>query len=136
MAQKKDKAVVWYDGTKAKELDKLCKEFTEAEAIYNNAKKVYDELKQEIFNKAEAVKGLHQANKYQFLYVMPKDTVAVELEKLVNLYPDVASDERIYIRTVNIKTLEQLYPNIASDNFIYKVTRKGTSYIKDVKAID
>ena len=136
MAQKKDKASVWYDGKKAQELDALCKKYLDAEAIYNNAKKEYDTLKAQIFEKAEVVKGLHQAGKYQFNYVIKDDTVAVELEKLVNLFPKVASDERIYIRTVDINTLQELYPKVAKNENIYKVTRKGTSYIQGVKAID
>ena len=109
MAQKNDKAVVWYDGKEAKEMDALCKEFIDADAVVKNAEKVRDAIKKEIFEKAEVIKGLHQASKYQFLYVMPKDTVTVELEKLVNLHPDVASDERIYIRTVDIEALKRLH---------------------------
>ena len=136
MAQKNDKAVVWYDGKEAKEIDALCKQYMEADAEVKNAEKVRDTIKKEIFDKAEVIKGLHQANRYQFLYVMPKDTVTVELEKLINLHPDVASDERIYIRTVDIESLKRLHPDVASDKELYKVTRKGTNYIKDIKAID
>lgn len=136
MAQKKDKASVWYDGKKAQELDKLCKEYLNAEAIYNNAKKEYESLKAQIFEKADAIKGLHQANKYQFNYVIKDDTKGVELEKLVNLFPKVASDERIYIRTVDTKALKELYPEVAENKNIYVITRMGSSYIHGVKAID
>ena len=136
MAQKKDKASVWYDGKEAQELDKLCKEYLNAEAVYNNAKKEYESLKAQIFEKAEAVKGLHQATKYQFNYIIKADTTAVELEKLVNLFPKVAGDERIYIRTVDKKALKELYPEVAENDNIYVITRKGSSYIQDVKAID
>ena len=136
MAQKNIKAVKWYDGTKAKKIDGLCKEFLNAEAIFNNAKDVYDSLKKEIFNEAEAIKGLHQANNYQFTYVMPKDTVTIELDKLVNLYPQIASDERIYTRVIDVEMFKKLYPVEANTQELYKVTRKGTNYIKDIKAID
>ena len=106
-----DNAVKTYEGTQAKDIDKLCNEYLTKKSVFDNAETEFKAVKSELFNLADEVKGLHTTQNFQFQYIIKDDSLTIDMATFKKLYPEIAQDERIY------------------------KTRKGSKYIQDVRPL-